>query len=110
MRSLPTKILLATGGSEESPPTRAAIGISERTGSELHVVHAWPTSRVAVGDAAAEHLEAAEEGNASEKVLVAVGNRGLGAIRRMRLGSVSTKVLHAAKGPVLIYRHHGDRR
>jgi nucleotide-binding universal stress UspA family protein len=32
-----------------------------------------------------------------------VGNRGLGAIGRMRLGSVSTKVVHAAKGPVLVH-------
>ncbi len=64
-----------------------------------------PTIRVAVGDAAAELLEVAEEGDAPEKTLLAVGSRGLGAIQWARLGSVSTKVLHAAKGPVLIYRH-----
>lgn len=64
-----------------------------------------PTLRVVVGDAEAELLEAAEEGDTPEKVLLAVGSRGLGAIERMRLGSVSTKVLHAAKGPVLIYQH-----
>ena len=34
--------------------------------------------------------------------LIAVGSRGLGAIERMALGSVSTKVLHGAHGPVLI--------
>jgi nucleotide-binding universal stress UspA family protein len=32
-----------------------------------------------------------------------VGSRGLGLARRLRLGSVSTKVLRAAGGPVLIY-------
>jgi len=32
-----------------------------------------------------------------------VGSRGLGAIGRMRLGSVSTKVVHATKGPVLVH-------
>jgi nucleotide-binding universal stress UspA family protein len=39
----------------------------------------------------------------AEQTLIGVGSRGLGAVRRMRLGSVSTKVLHAAKGPVLVY-------
>jgi nucleotide-binding universal stress UspA family protein len=32
-----------------------------------------------------------------------VGSRGLGLARRLRLGSVSTKVLRAAGGPVLVY-------
>jgi nucleotide-binding universal stress UspA family protein len=44
---------------------------------------------------------------------MAVGNRGLGAVQRMRLGSVSTKVVKAAQGPVLVYpraRGTGDRR
>lgn len=66
---------------------------------------ARPKIRLAVGDAAAELLAAAEEGDAPEKVFLAVGRRGLGPIQRMRVGSVSTKVLHAAKGPVLIYPH-----
>lgn len=37
-----------------------------------------------------------------ETVLLAVGSRGLGRIARLRLGSVSNDVLHAAHGPVLI--------
>ncbi len=37
--------------------------------------------------------------------LISVGSRGLGAIRRARVGSVSTKVVRAAEGPVLIYPH-----
>jgi nucleotide-binding universal stress UspA family protein len=61
-----------------------------------------PTARLVVGDAAASLLEAAEE-DAPEKTLLAVGSRDLGVIRRMRLGSVSTKVVHAAKGPVLVH-------
>ena len=55
--------------------------------------------QIAVSDPAAAILREAE----GEKVLVAVGSRGLGPVRRMRLGSVSTKVLRAAKGPVLVY-------
>jgi nucleotide-binding universal stress UspA family protein len=56
-------------------------------------------AQIALGDPAAAILREAE----GEKVLVAVGSRGLGPVRRMRLGSVSTKVLRAAKGPVLVY-------
>lgn len=37
--------------------------------------------------------------------LLSVGSRGLGAIRRARTGSVSTKVLRAAECPVLVYPH-----
>jgi hypothetical protein len=44
----------------------------------------------------------AEEGD-ERKTLLAVGSRGLGLIGRARLGSVSTNVLRAARGPVLIY-------
>lgn len=55
-----------------------------------------------MGDAAASLLEAAEE-HAPERTLLTVGSRDLGAIGRMRLGSVSTKVVHAAKGPVLVH-------
>jgi nucleotide-binding universal stress UspA family protein len=61
-----------------------------------------PKTRLVVGDAAASLLEAAEE-DAPERTLVAVGSRGLGTIGRMRLGSISTKVVHAAKGPVLVH-------
>src|SRR5215211_6416409 len=61
-----------------------------------------PKVRLVVGDAAASLLEAAEE-DAPQSTLLAVGSRGLGAIGRMRLGSVSTKVVHAAKGPVLVH-------
>ena len=61
-----------------------------------------PKARLVVGEAAACLLEAAEE-EAPERTLLAVGSRGLGAVGRMRLGSVSTKVVHAVKGPVLVH-------
>ena len=44
--------------------------------------------------------EVAEEGGIPS--LLVVGSRGLGAGERMLLGSVSTKVLMAASGPVLV--------
>jgi nucleotide-binding universal stress UspA family protein len=45
-------------------------------------------------------------GEAKEKgvpTLISVGSRGLGRIRRAQVGSVSTKVVRAADGPVLVY-------
>src|SRR3712207_6253109 len=42
MSSVPNKILLATDGSEDADlAARAAIELSNRTASELHVVHVW---------------------------------------------------------------------
>lgn len=67
-----------------------------------------PAIRLSVGDPATRILEAAEEEGAPEKTLIAVGSRGLGTMRRMRLGSVSTKILRAAKGPVLIHPRPDD--
>src|SRR5215207_6837721 len=44
MNTFPTKILLATDGSEDAAlAARAAVDLSSRTGCELHVVHAWHT-------------------------------------------------------------------
>jgi nucleotide-binding universal stress UspA family protein len=60
-----------------------------------------PRARIAVGDPAACLIEAADE-DAPERTLIAVGSRGLGAVQRLRVGSVSTKVLRASRGPVLI--------
>jgi nucleotide-binding universal stress UspA family protein len=47
-------------------------------------------------------LEASQEVRPS---LVTVGSRGLAGLIRTRLGSVSTKVVTAARGPVLVYPH-----
>lgn len=54
---------------------------------------------IVAGDPAAAIVDAAES---ADPALIVVGSRGLGALARLRLGSVSTKVLHAAAGPVLI--------
>lgn len=58
-------------------------------------------------DPAVAILEVARE--AGEPALIAVGSRGLEAMQRVRLGSVSTKVVRAAMGPVLVCPHpQGD--
>ncbi len=64
-----------------------------------------PQVRVAVGDAAAVILEIAEV--SEQPALIAVGNRGLGSVKRAMLGSVSAKILRAASGPVLITPRSG---
>ena len=45
-------------------------------------------------------LDAAQE--VDEATLLAVGSRGMGLVERMRMGSVSTKVVRGAIGPVLV--------
>jgi nucleotide-binding universal stress UspA family protein len=47
-------------------------------------------------------LLVAEEKEEEEKALIALGSRGLGAAQRVMLGSVSTKILRVASGPVLV--------
>ena len=59
-----------------------------------------PQVRIVAGESAQVLSEIAEEGDGPS--LLVVGSRGLGAGRRMLLGSVSSKVLRAASGPVLV--------
>ncbi len=61
-----------------------------------------PIARVVDADATLALLQVAEEGDEGS-TLIALGNRGHGALGRARLGSVSTNVLRAARGPVLIH-------
>jgi nucleotide-binding universal stress UspA family protein len=62
-----------------------------------------PEIRVSDGYPAAVVLQAAHQ--ETPPPLIAVGSRGIAGIRRTRLGSVSTKVVTAAPGPVLVYPH-----
>src|SRR5215216_4083626 len=60
-----------------------------------------PRIEIAAGDPAVALLKEARERDEA-RTLIAMGSRGLGFARRLRLGSVSTKVLRAAGGPVLV--------
>jgi nucleotide-binding universal stress UspA family protein len=62
-----------------------------------------PEILVSDGYPAAVVLQAAHQ--ETPPPLIAVGSRGIAGIRRTRLGSVSTKVVTAAPGPVLVYPH-----
>lgn len=79
--------------------------LDERAGELGALLGARPETEPVLDDAATAILEAAGD---ERSTLVAVGSRGLGVARRMVLGSVSTKVLRAAKGPVLIYPQTGE--
>jgi len=87
-------------------PRRAALGghelfLASRARRLEETSGIRPRVRVREGEAASSLiLEAAEEVEGSP--LIAVGRRGLGLLERLRLGSVSTKVLRAATGPVLV--------
>ena len=143
MSIFPTKILLATDGSEEADlAARTAAVLADKTDSELHVVHvlvlppetlhdpfgtaareeferrgrarldelvgrieasggAVGGAHFRVGSPGAEIVAQAEEVGAG---LVALGSRGLGAMRRALLGSVSDSVVRHAPCPVLVVR------
>jgi nucleotide-binding universal stress UspA family protein len=143
----PPRILVAADGSEDALlAVQAAIDLSDRTGAELHVVHAWqdlrpPTLpamaideyaqayeqwkheagelldketerlRDAGGTVSGAHLRegrpAEEINNLAEELdvgLVIIGSRGLGAMKRLVMGSVSEGVVHLAPCPTLIVR------
>ncbi|ABG05971.1 UspA [Rubrobacter xylanophilus DSM 9941] len=88
----------------------AARGLAEARGREEEALRgraeelgallgSRPNAVLAEKEPAGAILDAAGE---DEATLVALGSRGMGAVRRAMLGSVSTKVLRAARGPVLV--------
>ncbi|HEU4492913.1 MAG TPA: universal stress protein [Rubrobacteraceae bacterium] len=77
-----------------------------RAGELEEILGERPETGVATGDPADALIRAAQNGETS---LVAVGSRGLKVVERVRLGSVSTKVLRAALAAVLVLPHAGGR-
>ena len=144
MTIFPTRILLATDGSEEAEfAARTAAALAGKTSSELHVVYVLvlppETLRDPVGTAAArEEFERRERARLDELVgrleasggavggahfrvgspaaeivtqaeelgagLVVLGSRGLGAMSRALMGSVSDSVARHAPCPTLVVR------
>jgi nucleotide-binding universal stress UspA family protein len=81
--------------------------LEDRAGELADILQQRPQTRVVVGGSAEVLIEAAQEDEGP--TLVVVGSRGLGAVGRLRLGSVSTKVVRAGLGAVLVYPHVGER-
>jgi nucleotide-binding universal stress UspA family protein len=82
--------------------------LEDRAGDLEEILQQRPRTRFLAGDTAEVLIEAAQEGEGP--TLVAVGSRGLGPVGRLRLGSVSTKVIRAALGAVLVYPPVGAGR
>ena len=148
MSIFPTKILLATDGSEEArQAAQVAAELSKQSGSEVHVTYVLPSPRDLRGhhvysrEVMDSVLESAEEegrsfledqaqrlrssgGKVAETHLragepdkeivrlseelgvgtIVIGSRGLGALRRALLGSVSESVVNHAHCPVFVVR------
>jgi nucleotide-binding universal stress UspA family protein len=75
--------------------------LEDRAGELEDILQQRPQTRIVAGDSAEILIEAAQEDEGP--TLVAVGSRGLGPVGRLRLGSVSTKVIRAGLGAVLVY-------
>ena len=76
--------------------------LDDRAGDLEKILGNRPEIKISGGYPANVLLEASQEVRPS---LVALGSRGLAGLVRTRLGSVSTKVVTAARGPVLVYPH-----
>ncbi len=82
--------------------------LEDRAGELEDILLQRPQIRIVAGDSAEVLIQAAQE--SEEPTLVAVGSRGLGLVGRLRMGSVSTKVIRAALGAVLVYPPVGEGR
>jgi nucleotide-binding universal stress UspA family protein len=149
----PTKILLATDGSEEArQAAQAAAELSKDTGSEVHVIYVLPSPRelrghhlysqevmqsileqaegearsfleeqakeigASGGKVAQTHLRSGEPDKEivrlSEELgvgTIVIGSRGLGALKRALMGTVSESVVRHAHCPVFVVRRDGER-
>ena len=148
MSIFPTKILLATDGSEEArQAAQAAAELSKDTGSEVHVTYVLPSPRElrrhhtysrdvmrsvleqaegearsfleaqakqvgeSGGNVAETHLRAGEPDKEIVKLseelgagAIVIGSRGLGAVSRALMGTVSESVVRHAHCPVFVVR------
>lgn len=96
----PQELRDATINQAEEELNTRAIAVTEAFGAR-------PAVRVLTGGAAEMLLATAEDGDGA--ALIVVGSRGLGLVGRLRLGSVSTTILHAATGSVLVVPPNDDK-
>src|SRR5918997_2020353 len=89
--------------------SRERQALEERAEELVALVGSRPEIRLIETEPTLAVLMVAEKGG-EESTLIAVGSRGLGAAKRTILGSVSTKVLRVAGGPVLVCPDSMSRR
>jgi len=100
MDTLPVSLFGATASVEHAPtaddvaPLTAAVEVADACGVRA-------TTRLLSGNTADEIVACADSIRAD---LIVIGSRGLGALGRMILGSVSRAVLHETRVPVLVVR------
>jgi nucleotide-binding universal stress UspA family protein len=95
--------LVEESSDAEDAMQQAEARLEERANTLKDILGYEPRTMMTSGDATVAILEAAREGDGP--TLAAVGSRGLGAVGRARLGSVSSKVVRAAPGATLVYPH-----
>jgi nucleotide-binding universal stress UspA family protein len=81
--------------------------LEDRAGELEGILDERPQTRAVAGDATRALLEAEREHEGPP--LVSGGNRGLGMVQRVRLGSASTNVVRAGLGVVLVSAHSDEQ-
>jgi nucleotide-binding universal stress UspA family protein len=104
------RMLLVHAVPRSSGAPHKAVGteLEDRADELEDILQQRPQTRIVAGDSAEVLIEAAQEGEGPG--LVAVGSRGLGLIGRLRRGSVSTKVVRAGLGAILVCPTEGKGR
>ena len=105
VHAYPSVVEESSGTAADDAMQRAEAQFKERANDLKGILGYEPQTVMTSDDAVVALLEAAKEGEGP--TLVAVGSRGLGAVARARLGSVSSKVIRAAPGAALVYPHTG---
>lgn len=85
--------------SEEDALAAVRAHLGTRAGGLSDLLGTHPESEVCIGDPAAELLDVS---SSHEGCVLVVGSHGRTTLNRLRLGSVSTNLVHAAECPVLV--------
>src|ERR671917_380741 len=108
MSVFPTKILLATDGSEAaSQATEAATDLAGKSGSELHVVHVWHDVPGFAHGFVKRELRRQGQETLDEQVERIEGSGGTVTQAHLRGGRTSEEIVGYARVPVLVVRR-GD--
>jgi|HubBroStandDraft_6_1064221.scaffolds.fasta_scaffold313467_2 nucleotide-binding universal stress UspA family protein len=94
------------GMSVDAALAAAGARLGDRGGEIGDATGATVLTRLAFGSAATGILDVCRADG--ERPLLVCGSRGAGLIQRLRLGSVSRRLLHASHGPILVVPGHPE--